>query len=83
MSFIKAPGGMLFYTPLGLMLTTSLLCLAALEDKRRAVMTLLQDVEWGQWSDREIAQRCKVEHKTVGKIRVVRQESVGLILCFR
>ncbi|MES1026710.1 ParB N-terminal domain-containing protein [Gloeocapsa sp. BRSZ] len=39
------------------------------EDKRRAVMTLLQDPEWGKWSDREIAERCKVHHNTVGKIR--------------
>lgn len=39
------------------------------EDKRRAIMTLLQDPEWGKWSDREIAQHCKVDHKTVGKIR--------------
>lgn len=39
------------------------------EDKRRAVMTLLQDPEWRNWSDREIALQCKVDHKTVGKIR--------------
>ena len=39
------------------------------EDKRRAVMTLLTDSEWKEWSDREIALRCKVDHKTVGKIR--------------
>ncbi len=38
-------------------------------DKRRAVTTLLQDQEWGKWSDREIAKHCKVDHKTVGKIR--------------
>ena len=39
------------------------------ENKHRAVLTLLQDPEWGKWSDREIAQRCKVDHKTVGKVR--------------
>jgi len=39
------------------------------EDKRRAVMTLLYDQEWRQWSDREIARQCKVHHNTVGKIR--------------
>jgi len=39
------------------------------DDKRRAVITLLQDPEWGKWSDREIARYCKVDHKTVGKIR--------------
>ena len=38
-------------------------------DKRRAVTTLLKDEEWGKWSDRSIARRCKVDHKTVGKIR--------------
>lgn len=43
-------------------------------DKRRAVTTLLEDEEWGNWSDREIARRCKVDHKTVGKIR---QELTG------
>jgi hypothetical protein len=38
-------------------------------DKRRAVLSLLNDPEWKQWSDREIARVCKVDHKTVGKIR--------------
>lgn len=38
-------------------------------DKRRAVMWLLEDEEWGQWSDREIARHCLVAHKTVGKLR--------------
>lgn len=39
------------------------------EDKRRAVRRLLEDEEWSRWSDREIARRCKVDHKTVGKLR--------------
>ncbi|MBH8566692.1 ParB-like nuclease domain-containing protein [Nostoc sp. CENA67] len=39
------------------------------EDKRRAVMTLLQDDEWKQWSDREIARRTGVHHDTVGRLR--------------
>jgi hypothetical protein len=39
------------------------------DDKRRAVRMLLEDAEWGQWSDREIAKRCDVDHKTVGGIR--------------
>jgi hypothetical protein len=39
------------------------------QDKRRAVLTLLQDPVWGQWSDREIARQCQVHHNTVGKIR--------------
>jgi hypothetical protein len=39
------------------------------EDKRRAVMTLLQDSQWREWSDREIARQCKVSDKTVGSLR--------------
>jgi hypothetical protein len=38
-------------------------------DKQKAVITLLQDPEWSQWSDRSIAKYCHVDHKTVGKIR--------------
>ena len=39
------------------------------DDKRRAVRMLLEDAEWGQWSDREIAKRCLVDHKTVAAVR--------------
>jgi hypothetical protein len=39
------------------------------EDKRRAVLKLLQDDEWSHWSDREIARHAKVNHETVGKYR--------------
>lgn len=39
------------------------------EDKRRAVMTLLGDAEWEQWSDSEIARRCGVTHGFVGDVR--------------
>lgn len=39
------------------------------EDIRRAVMTLLRDAEWGQWSDAEIARHAKVHHSTVSKHR--------------
>jgi ParB-like chromosome segregation protein Spo0J len=39
------------------------------EDKRRAVMTLLNDEEWGKWSDVEVAKRCAVSHTTVQRIR--------------
>jgi hypothetical protein len=39
------------------------------EDRRRAVLTLLQDLEWNQWSDREIARRCKVHHQLVSRLR--------------
>ena len=38
-------------------------------DKRKAVLTLLEDEEWAQWSDREIARRCGVHHEMVGKQR--------------
>jgi hypothetical protein len=38
-------------------------------DKRRAVAKLLQDQEWGQWTDREIARRCAVHHELVGRVR--------------
>jgi hypothetical protein len=39
------------------------------EDKRRAVLKLLEDPEWGLWSDSEIARRCQVSHTFVGEIR--------------
>ena len=39
------------------------------EDKRRAVLTLLEDEEWGSWSDREIARRCNVSNRFVGMVR--------------
>ena len=39
------------------------------QDKRKAVVTLLQDNEWSQWSDRAIARQCQVSHHTVAKIR--------------
>ena len=48
----------------------------SLEDRKEAVRTLLRDEEWGQWSDRAIADQCGVDHKTVGKVR---KESTGEI----
>jgi len=39
------------------------------DDKQKAIQTLLADEEWSQWSDREIAKRCGVDHKTVGAAR--------------
>jgi hypothetical protein len=39
------------------------------EDKRRAVMKLLNDTQWSHWSDREIARRCWVSHEFVRKLR--------------
>lgn len=38
-------------------------------DKRRAVSVLLSDEEWGQWSSREIARRCRVSDVFVEKVR--------------
>lgn len=39
------------------------------EDRRKAVMTMLEDFEWGEWSDREIARQCHVSHPFVAKLR--------------
>jgi hypothetical protein len=38
-------------------------------DKRRAVMTLLEDEHWSKFSDREIARRCGVGNKFVGDVQ--------------
>jgi hypothetical protein len=38
-------------------------------DKRKAVITLLQDPEWATWSDREIARKTKTSHTFVAKVR--------------
>jgi hypothetical protein len=38
-------------------------------DKRRAVLTLLNDEEWHAWSDSEIARRCGVSQPFVAKLR--------------
>lgn len=46
-------------------------------DKRKAVMTLLEDGEWSQWSDREIARHTRVDHTTVGRIRASLVESTS------
>lgn len=39
------------------------------EDKRNAVLMLLNDPEWARWSDREIARRCGVSHNFATDIR--------------
>lgn len=39
------------------------------EDKRQAVMTLLNDPEWKEWSNYQIANACRVNEKTVRNIR--------------
>ncbi len=38
-------------------------------DKRRAALKLLEDEEWSQWSDREIARQCGVSHDFVNRLR--------------
>ena len=54
-------------------------------DKRRAVMTLLNDEEWAQWSDSEIARRSGVHQTTVGRIRADASpmQSIGMNLTDR
>ena len=44
-------------------------------DKRRVVGLMLDDSEWSQLSDREIARRCGVSQPFVGKIRAERRVS--------
>jgi len=39
------------------------------EDKRRAVLALLNDPEWAGWSDGEISRRCAVSQPFVSKLR--------------
>lgn len=39
------------------------------DDKRRAVMVLLNDPEWSKWSDREIARQASVGHQMVAPLR--------------
>jgi len=39
------------------------------DDKRKSVMMLLDDLEWSEWSDREIAKEAKVSSMFVGKLR--------------
>ena len=39
------------------------------EDKRKAVMTILDDVEWAEWSDVIIAKKCHVSSAFVGRVR--------------
>jgi len=39
------------------------------DDKRKAVLVLLNDAEWSAWSDREIAKQCHVSHQMVCNYR--------------
>jgi len=47
-------------------------------DKRKAVLTLLEDEQWSTWSDREIARRCGVGHELVGRQRGILDESTSM-----
>jgi hypothetical protein len=38
-------------------------------DRRHAVGIMLQDPEWSQWSDRDLAERCMVSHTFVNRLR--------------
>jgi hypothetical protein len=38
-------------------------------DKRKAVTAMLEDIEWQDWSDREIARQCEVSHPFVAAMR--------------
>jgi hypothetical protein len=39
------------------------------QDKRKAILTLLDSKNWAQRGDREIARQCKVSHPLVAKVR--------------
>lgn len=39
------------------------------EDKRRAVLILLNDIEWSEWSDMEISRQAGVSNATVHRVR--------------
>lgn len=41
------------------------------KDKRKAVMTILDDVEWAEWSDITIAKKCQVTGVFVGRVRKI------------
>lgn len=39
------------------------------DDKRHAILALLNDEEWSKWSDRVVAERCKVSNTLVSQVR--------------
>ncbi|MEY2831216.1 MAG: hypothetical protein RLZZ574_474 [Cyanobacteriota bacterium] len=49
-------------------------------DKRRAVTTLLEDEEWGKWSNRKVAKHCKVTEGLVRKIKKEVEQMYGCVL---
>ena len=46
-------------------------------DKRKAVMTLIADAEWVQWSDSEIARRCGVSRDLATTVRASLADSAS------
>jgi len=48
-------------------------------DKRNAVMMLLEDPEWTEWTNRDIAKHCKVTHTLVNKMRAEMEEKVEAV----
>ena len=40
-----------------------------LEDRKHNAVEMMNDFEWGQWGDREIAAACDLSHPTVTKLR--------------
>ena len=44
-------------------------------DKRQAVLSLLRDDTWSQWSDREIGRQCRVSHILVATVRKAHLET--------
>jgi hypothetical protein len=49
----------------------------SIADKRRAVERMLADAEWSTWSDRRIADACRVSHPFVAGIRRPKAEPSG------
>lgn len=45
-----------------------------IEDKRRIVLEMLNDFEWGSYKDREIARACHVSHTFVARMRASMEE---------
>ncbi|MCC5828942.1 MAG: hypothetical protein JJU36_05795 [Phycisphaeraceae bacterium] len=46
-------------------------------DKRKAVLTLLEDDEWSKWSDSDIARQCCVNQSTVTRHRTSLMQSIS------
>lgn len=46
-------------------------------DKRKAVLTLLEDNEWNKWSDSDIARQCCVNQSTVTRHRTSLMQSIS------